>query len=276
MRNFLIVSKVDRLAEYKRISDEYSVSFEINDFFVPSILDNERKQEELIQMYLNAGLPKDSTMHGAFLDVAIFSEDKKICEVSQLRMQQSMQIARRLGVKGIVFHTNYNPYLSNQAYKDHLMETTSEYLSKLLKEYSDIEIYVENMFDTEPDILEGISKSLSKYKNYGVCLDWAHVNAYGCLYKNGKCVQNCSEWPRNKLQTEWISRLNPYVKHIHINDNNFDSDLHLPLGDGKIDWKQFFEYYHTYLKNSSILIETNEPDGQRKSLQYIRENFGLI
>lgn len=255
MGNFLIVSKVDKLEEYKTISEEYGVSFEINDFFIPAILDNEIKQEEIIQKYLNIGIPKDSTIHGVFFDIAIFSQDEKIRTVSLERMVQSMELARRLGVKGVVFHTNYNPYLLSASYKKYFIDTTVKELSKLLEEYSDIEIYIENMFDTEPDILEGISKELAHYKNYGVCLDWAHVNVYG--HNNA----------------EWIEYLSPYVKHIHINDNDFTDDLHLPIGDGNIDWKQFFNYYTTYFGHCSVLIETSEPCNQRKSIEYIRKNL---
>lgn len=255
MGNFLIVSKADKLEEYKNISEEYSVAFEINDFFMPAILDDEIKQEEIIQKYLKIGIPKESTMHGVFFDIAIFSQDEKIRNVSKLRMIQSMEIARRLGVKGVVFHTNYNPYLPSKSYKEYFIATTVEGLRKLLEEYSDIEIYIENMFDTEPDILQGISKELKHYKNYGVCLDWAHVNVYG----------------QNK--TEWISCLKQYVKHIHINDNDFKEDLHLPVGVGKIDWVEFFEYYNAYFTNCSVLIETSEPCNQRESIEYIRKNL---
>lgn len=257
----LIVSRAEHLAEHKQIADEFGVAFEINDFFHPSVLDDERKQEELIQLYEKTGLPKNSTMHGAFLDVAVFSEDQRIREISQLRMLQSMQIARRLGVKGVVFHTNYNPFLSSQSYQAHLVNTTSAYLERLLETYADIEIYVENMFDTTPDILAGISERLGHYKNYGVCLDWAHVNTYGHAQPE-----------YDKL---WVNRLHSYVKHLHINDNDLLEDLHLPLGEGKIDWDKFFDYYAAYFQTCSMLIETNDPDGQRTSLKYIREKFHL-
>ena len=253
MGNFLVVSKADKLEEYKKNAEEYGVSYEINDFFIPSLLDDEKKQEEIIQTYLKSGIPQGSTMHGAFFDVAVFSQDEKIRNVSQLRMQQSMQIAEKLGVKGVVFHTNHNPYLSSKAYKEHLIAATAEYVSELLQQYPNIEIYMENMFDTTPDILHGISKRLEQYKNFGVCLDWAHVNVYG------------------QEKTAWIDRLGSYVKHIHINDNDLKEDLHLPIGDGVLDWEQFFEYYNRYFKNCSVLIETTEPLAQRKSLEYIKK-----
>ena len=253
MGNFLVVSKADKLEEYKKISEEYGVSYEINDFFMPALLDDEKKQEEVIQTYLKSGIPKGSTMHGAFFDIALFSQDEKIRSASQLRMQQSMHIAEKLGVKGVVFHTNHNPYLSNGAYKEHLMSTTADYVAKLLEQYPNIEIYIENMFDTTPEVLHGISKRLECYKNYGVCLDWAHVNVYG------------------QEKEVWIDSLGAYVKHLHINDNDLKDDLHLPIGDGKVNWEQFFEYYKKYFQTCSVLVETTEPLAQRKSLEYIKK-----
>ena len=253
MGNFLVVSKADKLEEYKKNAEEYGVSYEINDFFIPSLLDDEKKQEEIIQTYLKSGIPQGSTMHGAFFDVAVFSQDEKIRNVSQLRMQQSMQIAEKLGVKGVVFHTNHNPYLSSSAYKEHLMATTADYVAKLLEQYPNIEIYIENMFDTTPDVLHGISKQLEGYKNYGVCLDWAHVNVYG------------------HEQKAWIDSLGAYIKHMHINDNDLKDDLHLPIGDGKLNWEQFFAYYKKYFQNCSVLVETTDPLAQRKSLEYIKK-----
>lgn len=253
MKHVLIVSKVEKLEEYLQIAKEYHVSFEINDFFDANLLDNEKEIENVISMYKEFGIPEDSTMHGAFLDLSINSSDAKIREISEFRMTQSMEIASRLGVKGVVFHTNYNPDIPGEAYKQHLIDTMVGYLAKLLKQYPDIEIYMENMFDKTPEVLEKISKQLQKYSNYGVCLDWAHVNVYGGLHD------------------EWGKSLYPYVKHIHINDNDYTADNHLPLGKGKIDWDEFMEYYYKYFKNSSVLIETNEPKHQRESLDYLKE-----
>ena len=253
MKHVLIVSKVDQLEEYLRIAEEYHVSFEINDFFDAEMLDDEQEIQHVISRYRKLGIPKNSTMHGAFLDLAIHSSDAKIRDISEFRMVQSMEIARQLGVKGVVFHTNYNPDIPGEGYKKHLIDATVSCLSGLLEQYPDIEICMENMFDKTPEVLEGISKQLQKYSNYGVCLDWAHVNVY------------------SELQEEWMKSLSPYVKHIHINDNDFVEDIHLPLGKGKIDWNEFMDSYDKYFRDASILIETNHPDCQRESLEYLRE-----
>lgn len=259
MGHFLIVSRIDKIFEHNEIAKEYDVGFEINDFFYPAILDDEDKLNDIIERYLELGIPKNSTMHGAFFDLAIFSQDKKIREVSCYRMEQSMKIAKRLGVKSVVFHANYNSNLSSDSYIKNFINLSIEYLKVLLEKYPNINIYMENMFEESPYVLKGISEGLKEYDNYGVCLDYAHAIVYG-----------------SSIELEdWITELIDYIKHIHINDNDLEGDLHLPVGSGKINWKDFSKYYEKYFKKFSVLIETNEPDDQRKSLEFLKENLGL-
>lgn len=255
MGNFLVVSKVDRLSEYKKISEQYQVGFEVNDFYDPKVLDDESKQNELIEQYLAAGIPEGSTMHGAFFDVVVFSDDERIAEVSKMRMRQCMDIARKLGVKGVVFHTNCNPMLSSDTYDNQVVVRTASFLKGLLQEYPDVMIYLENMFDSTPKILANISEHLAKYANYGVCLDYAHA-----------CISRVP-------MSDWVEMLAPYLRHIHINDNDLSRDLHLAVGAGQIDWNLFAKYYRTYFDQCSVLVETTLPETQIQSLNYLKENF---
>ena len=194
-------------------------------------------------------------MHGAFLDVVVFSKDERICEISKLRMRQSMEIARKLGVKGVVFHTNCNPMLSGESYDYNVITKTAVYVEELLQAYSEIDIYLENMFDASPRMLVCISEQLKKYSNYGVCLDYAHASI------------------SNVPMSEWVEELAPYLRHVHINDNDLKRDLHLAVGMGQIDWNQFAKYYHTYFDQCSVLVETTLPGAQVQSLRYLKENF---
>lgn len=74
-------------------------------------------------------------------------------------MRQSMEIAQELSVKGVVFHTNWNPMLSNIVYDDQVVDGTCTFVRKLLEAYPEIQIYMENMFDSDPVILQKISDS---------------------------------------------------------------------------------------------------------------------
>lgn len=258
MGRLLIVSKRDGLSEYQRISEEYQVSYEINDFFEPDILEDEKKINEIIEDYLKAGIPSESTLHGAFYDLAVFSPDAKIREISELRMRQSMEIAERLGVKGVVFHTNINPALENACYSKNAIDKTAEYLEKLLLDFPKLQIYLENMFDAGPEVLYEISGKLKKYPNYGVCLDYAHASI-------------------SKTDPEiWMDILLPFMKHIHINDNHLITDEHLPLGRGKIGWNRFFMTYVEQLSDCSLLIETTDPKDQEESLLFLKEHYPRV
>lgn len=112
MGNYLVVSRVENLEKHMALSREYGVSFEINDFYDPDVLEDRQRQQHIIAKYREIGIPEGSTMHGAFLDVVVFSQDPGIRKVSERRMRQSMELAAELGVKGVVFHTNVNPMLS--------------------------------------------------------------------------------------------------------------------------------------------------------------------
>lgn len=258
MGKLLIVSRAEDLKEYRKLAVEYDVGFEVNDFFDPEVLEDTKEIDRLIEFYHTAGLPVCSTMHGAFFDIAVFSRDPRIREISEFRMEQSMKIAVRLGVRGIVFHTNTSPVLSGKAYDQRAVEMTSNYLKCLLKRYPDTDIYLENMFDTDPDILRAISEKLCVYENYGVCFDYAHAGISGTAID------------------VWVEALAPYIRHIHINDNDLKRDQHLAVGDGQIDWKRFMEYKQRYFEDCSILIETTLPEDQRRSLEYLERNFSGV
>lgn len=258
MGKFMVVSKADRLQDYKAISEQYNVGFELNDFYEADILDDEEEQRRLIRQYQDAGIPEGSTMHGAFFDIVIFSDDEKIAEVSRLRMRQSMEIGKQLGVQGVVFHTNSNPMLAGDAYDYKLISRTVAYVEELLREYPEMNIYLENMFDASPKILAGISEKLCKYPNYGVCLDYAHA-----------CITNVPMY-------DWVETLAPYLRHIHISDNDLKRDLHWVLGTGKIDWNQFAKYCHTHFDQCTVLVEIMRPEDQVRSLDYLKANFAMM
>jgi len=253
MNRVLVVSNIDRVDEHKEIALKYNVGFEYNDFYVPDIINDDEKVREIIDRYKAAGVPGYCTLHGAFYDVTVFSEDKNIRDISYKKMEQSMEIAKEIGARGVIFHTNVNPYLVSEAYDKRVVEITVNVLERLLEKYSNIEIYLENMFDSNPHILAEISKHLTKYNNYGVCFDYAHASIYG-----------------NDID-EWIETLRPYVKHIHINDNDLKHDLHLALGDGELDWNKFLDYYDKYFSECSVLIETTLPENQIKSLEFLKK-----
>ena len=60
------------------------------------------------------------------------------------------------------------------------------------------------------------------------------------------------------------------MKHVHINDNDLHSDLHLAVGEGMIDWDGFMLNCEKYFKDCTILIETNGAKKQRASIEFLK------
>lgn len=256
MKQILMIPDRNNLEADIQLAKQYSLGFEYNDFFHPAVLDDEEAQRGILDVYDKAHKPGYCTVHGAFFDVIPFSLDQKIKEISLLRIEQSIALAKKIGASAVVFHTNYNPFLNSSAYINGWISQNESIWGGILDKHSDINIYLENMFDTTPDIMEELSARLCHYNNYGVCLDYAHA-ALSKVAPKG-----------------WAKRLGPYIKHVHINDNDLVSDLHLAWGDGKIDRKDFYEAYEQYMNGATVLVETASYENKKRSLEMlVKEGF---
>lgn len=252
MKKLLIIPDKDNLAASLSLAKEYNFGFEYNDFFTPEILDDEKMQSDIINKYKSCELPEFTTLHGAFIDILPFSKDKKIREASIDRINQSIHLAKELGVKAVVFHLNYNPSLNSPAYIDSFVKQNIEVWQSIIAENSDIDIYLENMFEKDPCILKRVALSLKKYSNFGICLDWAHASL------------------SNAYPEDWAEALGEYIKHIHINDNNLIVDQHLAWGDGSVERDLFYHCYDKYFSDATVLIETKSIENQKKSIECLK------
>lgn len=235
------------------VADKWNAAFEYNDFFMPDILDDTEGLQKRIREYrsLLRERSKD-TLHGAFFDLSVNSQDKKIAEVSRMRMRQSMEIAAALDVRAVIFHTNAISGFSIKGYEEHWLDCHEDFIKQLMHEYQGIVIYMENMFDRSPELLGKLSERLLG-TGFGVCLDVAHANI--------------TETPIEV----WFERLAPYIRHMHVNDNDGVTDLHQVVGTGKMDWQLYQSLIEKFQINSSVLVEVASLEGAEKSLQYIEE-----
>lgn len=253
MGQLLLIPDLEKIEQSLTLADEFDCAFEYNEFCDPSVLEDKRKQKELVSAYrsVRTDFSKD-TMHGAFYDVTIHSSDPKIREVSCRRVYQSMEIASELGVKGVVFHTGRIYGFRVPFYLEHWKKVNREFFNKIAAEYQGIEIYMENMFDESPDVLAQLAELMTDTKEFGICLDYAHAALM-------------PEEP-----AEWFIQLAPHIRHMHINDNDLQNDLHLPVGNGKLDWKLYQNMIEKYRLNPSVLIEVKGIEQQKESLEYMR------
>lgn len=252
MKQLLIIPNRKDIKQSLDIAEEYGAGFEYNDFFDPNVLDDSELCKKITEEYKGLPLPEFCTLHGDFYDVIVFSIDEKIRRISDLRVRQSIEAAKNIGAKAVVFHTNYDPFFSWRSYIDGWLDANEKYWSGILSEYPDMNIYFENMFDRSPDVMAELAERLCCYGNFGICLDYAHAALTPVPHE------------------EWVRKLGKYVRHMHINDNDLAGDLHWAVGKGKIDWNKFYRLYSEHMGGASVLIETASAENQRISLEKLR------
>ena len=257
MNKLHCIPNLNETEEYIKLTEEYGLAFEYNEFFSPKVLTDEKMCEDILCRY--KGLMRDGrtdTLHGAFYDINVASDDPAIYEVSDKRIIQSMEAAKQLSAKGVIFHTNYIANFTLESYRETWLKRNEEYYRKLCKKYPDIEIYVENMFDEDPELLTRLCESMKDVPNFGACFDFAHA------YVSITDIE------------DWLSMLSPYIKHVHINDNYGTQDLHLAVGDGTLPWEVYDAFMRSRKEEDrpSVLIEVSGTDKLKRSLQYMKKN----
>lgn len=245
----LIIPNHDHITQSLALAAQYNLGFEYNDFLHPEVLDDIDAMSAIIKKYKCWPLPEYSTIHGAFYDVMVASPDSRIRDISRLRVEQSIAAAYEVGAKAVIFHTNYNPFLNSQEYINSWLEDNAAYWKSVMTAHPDMNIYLENMFDSSPAVLSELAEKLSLCRNFGICLDYAHAALTKVPLR------------------DWVMSLGIFVRHIHINDNDLKCDLHLAVGEGKINWNDFYLLYEDYMKSASVLVETTSVKRQKMSLK---------
>ena len=69
------------------------------------------------------------------------------------------------------------------------------------------------------DTIENVAFILDSVPGLYLHLDIGHASLY------------------SRKPEEFINQFGSRLRHVHLHDNDLDTDLHLPLGTGKVDWK---------------------------------------
>ena len=246
------IPEADRAEEWAALSEQYNLRFEYNEFFRPDVLEDKARIRELIRLYRGLGRDlSEDTVHGAFFDITVSSSDPLIRNASDYRVKQSIEIAEKLGVRGVVFHTNYLSDFKSRSYRDGWAEQNIRYWAEICAAHKDVNIFLENMFDDTPELLRRVAEGLKDVPNFGVCFDIAHA------------------FLSDVSVAEWTEALSGYVRHIHINDNDGREDLHLPVGSGSMDWSVLRDE-RLFSREPSVLIEVSGRERLLASLQYLK------
>lgn len=254
--NWTIIPDINRIEESMSLAREYGAAFEYNDFFFPNVYEDKEEVERRIGIYRSLNRDRESdTLHGVFFDISTNSRDSLIRNHSRELVEYSMKVAEELECKGVVFHTGLLAGLNTKEYVDDWIGQTTEFLQELSEKHPGTMIFVENTFERTPEPFERLMENFAANDRVKLCLDYAHAILTPTSVE------------------EWADAFAHKIGHIHVNDNDLKSDLHLAPGSGIIDYDRFFEVMKPFLEKSEIntLIEVSGIESQKKALAFLTE-----
>jgi len=148
----------------------------------------------------------------------IGSPIKSLRETTVKEAVRYFEVFNKVGVKFVTIHANWPGTLFSPREG---VNFQIESLKKLVKEAErhNLNLMYEPI-DTPNDTIENVSMILEEIPELFFHLDIGHANLFG------------------RKPEEFIERFYQKLKHIHIHDNLGDTDAHLPLGQGSINWEK--------------------------------------
>ena len=207
--------------EMKAVVNEYGTGIDRIYFSISAHLDRLSDSIKSYRRKMRYIGTRRLILHGPFLDVNPCAYDSLVREATMIRFNQCYEAGLRLGAKKIVFHSGMNPYVY---YKEYWAEQVSKFWQEFMKNKTEIEIVLENVFDDDWRLLLDVYERVNQ-PNFKLCLDIGHAHCYSSL--------DVREWAKN---------LAPYISHVHIHDNCGDRDSHIGLGSGNLPWQEVLRY----------------------------------
>jgi sugar phosphate isomerase/epimerase len=211
---------------------------------VPEKIDIEKLKQSLKNYNLSA------VGHTAWY-FPIGSSIKSLREAAVEEALRYFEVFKKVGAEFVTIHANWPSSLfSPREGIDFQMES----LKKLVKEAKNYDLNViYEPIDTPNDTVENISIILETIPELFFHLDIGHANLFG------------------RKPEEFIEKFYRKLKHVHLHDNFGDTDAHLPLGQGSINFelvlKVLKEHYDGTITLEIFSKDKNEVLLSKKKLE---------
>lgn len=235
-----------------QIALQHDLGIEVMAFAYPDILDGNWRGVLDDYKRMLAPVRGMITMHGPFFDMSPGSLDNRINELVASRYHHAIDIGEELGAQIIVFHANFIAAILNDDYRTGwhkrnvvFWEAIADYASR-----HNITVAVENMWEFDPDIIVDLLKAVN-HPNLRACLDVGHAHLF------------------SKVPFEtWLSTVEPWLVHAHINNNDGNLDIHRALPDGVINYAEMLEELRSLPNPPSMTLEMDKVQDMVASLPY--------
>lgn len=206
-----------------------------------------------------AALKLETTVHAPFNSFNPGSPKNRLQKTAHTMCQQSLQLAEILNASRIIFHPGI-PYQASfkmqQTWLKHALNFWPDYISQA-KQLNSV-IAIENIYELHTDVFEQLFNELGN-DHFGHCFDIGHWNIFA----------------EQELE-DWFAKLSHHMKHLHLHDNLADSDTHLPIGRGNVDFSTLFQLLKQYAVEPTMTLEAHKIADLEISLQQIPAYLDLL
>lgn len=233
-RAYLYISTIDSNAAF--VARKYGVGLEIAEYCTAWNMDDKFQETDAKVQSEIEGI-SNRVLHAPFNELFPCAIDPKARELAALRYRQAIDIARQYGAGKVIIHGGYNPWIYYPVW--YTGESIS-FWKRFLKEDPGMQIVLENVLETEPELLLDIIKGVDDPR-LRMCLDIGHANAY------------------SKISVmDWLETCAPYISHFHIHNNNGSWDTHSALDCGSIPMREFLHRAEILCPNATYTLELME------------------
>ena len=178
-----------------------------------------------------------SILHAPVNELFPCAVDEKARELAACRYRQAIDLAEGYGSHKIVIHGGYTPWFYHPAW---YVSQSIAFWKDFLKENPDVNIVLENVLETTPDLIVDIVEGVNDPR-LRMCFDVGHINAYSYV-----------------PILDWLETCAPWIGHIHINNNDGREDQHSGLHEGSVPMKEVLRRINSLCPEATVTLEMTE------------------
>ena len=178
-----------------------------------------------------------SILHAPVNELFPCAVDEKARELAAYRYRQAIHLAKGYGSEKIVIHGGYTPWFYHPVW---YVSQSISFWKQFLKENPDMDIVLENVLETTPDLIVDILEEVNDPR-FRMCFDVGHINAYSYV-----------------PILDWLEACAPWIGHIHINNNDGREDRHNSLYEGMIPMKELLKRVALLCPDATLTLEMTE------------------